>query len=215
MAYWVKGMLDDKRLKEIGKNVPAMLKQGELAKDENFRGLANFYLDNALVALNTARLLEEVSAKKEIKRNFPFLSESFESYLWIINTSYYSMFYMAGALLAGIGIKVKSEIGVHKKTFDAFAYYFYLTKKIAKHYLEEFEEAQEQSAQLLGTEESIEIMQRKAKELIAKYDFEMGKRGWLTYNIGEKAKESKAQTSLKRAVEFYNECLKIIPEINK
>lgn len=208
-------MLDDKRLKEIEKNVPAMMKQGDISKDESFKGLANFYMDNALVALNTARLLNEVSAKRELKNHFPFISESFESYLWIINTSYYSMFYMAGALLAGMGIKVKSEMGVHKKTFDAFAYYFYLTRKIARHYLEEFEEAQQQSAELLGAEEPIEIMQKKAKELIDKYDFEMGKRGWFTYNIGEKAKESKAQTSLNRAVEFYNECLKIIHELNK
>jgi len=207
-------MLDDKRLKEIGKNVPAMLKQGDISKDENYKNLVKFYLDNAVIALNTARILNEVSARGDIKRQFPFVNESFESYLWIINTSYYSMFYMAGALLASIGIKVKSEIGVHRKTFDSLVYYFYLAKKIAKHYLEEFEEAQEQSAQLLGTEEPIEIMQRKAKELIAKYDFEMGKRGWFTYNIGEKAKESKAATSLARAIEFYNECLKILHGMN-
>ena len=58
--------------------------------------------------------------------------------------------------------------------------------------------------------ETGEIMQRKAKDLIMKYSSEMGKRGRFTYNLGEKAKSVKASTSLKRAIEFYNECLKII-----
>jgi len=117
------------------------------------------------------------------------------------------MFYMAGALLAKSGIKVKSSIGVHEKTFQAFVYYFYLTKKIAKQYVEEFEEAQKESNELLG------MMQQRVKDLMLKYDFEMDKRAKFTYNIGLKAKESKALTSLSRAIEFYNECLRIMDKL--
>ena len=199
-------MLDDKKLKEIEKKIPILVNEGEINKDNKNKGLVNFYLDNALISLNTAKILDEISSKNTFKEQFNFINEDFESYLWIINTSYYSMFYMAGALLAKIGIKIKSEIGIHKKTFETLVYYFYLTKKIARHYLEEFEEAQKESKELLGTDD----MQKKAKELIAKYDFEMSKRSIFTYNMGEKAKAFKASTSLQRAIEFYNECLRII-----
>ena len=206
-------MLDDKKLKEIEKKIPLMINNEEISKDDKNKDLVKFYLDNSLISLNTAKILNEISSNNSLKRQFNFIDEDFETYLWIINSSYYSMFYSSGALLSKIGIKIKSNIGIHKKTFDTLVYYFYLTKKIAKHYLEEFEEAQKESQELLGTEEPIIIMQKKAKELFLKYDFEMNKRARFTYNIGEKAKSVKSITSLKRAIEFYNECLRIIDKL--
>ena len=206
-------MLDDKKLKEIERKVPLMVDEGEISKGGMNKGLAIFYVENALISLNTAKILNEVSSNKSIKEKFDFINEDFESYLWIINSSYYSMFYMAGALLAKAGIKVKSEMGVHKKTFESLVYYFYLTKKIAKHYLEAYEEAQQESQELLGAEEPLVVMQKKAKELIAKYDFEMSKRARFTYNMGEEVKLNKAATSLTRAIEFYNECLMIMDKL--
>lgn len=211
--YSVNEMLDEKRLKEIEKKVPMMRNDGELSKDEKNKQLVKLYIENSLTSLNTARILDEVSAKNSLKKQFYFIDDNFETYLWIINSSYYSMFYISSAVLAKIGIKIKSEIGIHRKTFEALVYYFYLTKKIAKQYLEEFEEAQKESQELLGTEEPIAVMQKKAHELIAKYDFEMSKRTTFTYNMGVKAKANKADTSLKRAIEFYNECLKIMDKL--
>ena len=207
---WVRGMLDEKSLRSIEKNIPMIVKEGDIFIDPRNKALTSFYLNNALISLKTAKILDEVSNDKEIKKQFDFIDDNFESYLWIINTSYYSMFYTAGALLADSGIKVKSEIGVHKKTFEALVFYFYLNKKIAKKYLEDFEEAQRDSRELLGTEEPIEMMQKKAKELIKKYEYELGKRGRFTYEMGEIAKAEKAKTSLARALEFYNECLKMM-----
>ena len=207
MLFWVKEMLDDKKLEEIKKNIAMLRNEGEITKDDNNKKLAGFYVENAFTSLNTAKILNNVSTDASIKKKFDFIDDNFETYLWIINTSYYSMFYMAGALLAKAGIKVKSSIGVHEKTFQAFVYYFYLTKKIAKQYIEEFEEAQKESNELLG------MMQQRVKDLMLKYDFEMDKRAKFTYNIGLKAKESKALTSLNRAIEFYNECLKIMDKL--
>jgi uncharacterized protein (UPF0332 family) len=203
-------MLDDKKIEQIRRKVPEYFSNGDISKEDKNKSLVNFYTENALISLNTAKLLNNISFSKELKKQFDFLEEDFESYLWIINASYYSMFYMAGALLAKEGIKVKSEIGIHMKTFEAMVYYFYLNRKIAKKYLEDFEEAQEESQELLGKEEPINIMQRKAKELMVKYDYEMDKRSKFTYNMGEKAKSAIALTSLRRAIEFYNECLKMI-----
>lgn len=212
MLFWETGawgeiLLTDEKLEEIRKNVPLMVSAEEISKSLKHKGLVDFFLENSLMSLNTAKILNEVSLKDPAKRQFNFLDGDFETYLWVINTSYYSMFYMAGALLAKINLKIKSDIGVHKKTFAAFVYYFYLTKKIAKQYLEDFDEAQQESQELLG------VMQGKARELMAKYGFELGKRARFTYNIEEKAKSAKAQTSLKRAVEFYNECLRIMGKL--
>lgn len=207
MLFWVKEMLDDKKLEEIKKNIAMLRNEGEINKDDNNKKLVEFYVENALTSLNTAKILNNVSTDASIKKKFDFIDDNFETYLWIINTSYYSMFYMVGALLAKAGIKVKSSIGVHEKTFQAFVYYFYLTKKIAKQYIEEFKEAQEENYELLG------MMQQRVKDLMLKYDFEMDKRAKFTYNIGLKAKENKALTSLNRAIEFYNECLRIMDKL--
>lgn len=200
-------MLNDKKLESIKKNIAIMRNEDEIGKDDKNKKLVDFYIENATTSLNTAKIISNISSDISLKKKIDFIDDNFESYLWIINTSYYSMFYMAGALLAKIGIKVKSDIGIHKKTFWALVYYFYLSNKIAKQYIEKFEEAQEESQELLG------IMQQKAKELMIKYDFEMDKRAKFTYNIGEKAKENKAKTSLKRAIEFYNECLRVMDKL--
>ena len=206
-------MLDEKKLKEIEKKIPQLRNNQEIIKNETNKRFTNLYLNNSLISLNTAKVLYEISTKNKLKEPFEFIDSDFESFLWIINSSYYSMFYMSGALLSKIGIKIKSEIGIHKKTFETLVYYFYLTKKIAKQYLEELETAQKESQELLATEENLSIMQKKAHELILKYNSEKGKRSTFTYNIGLKAKASKAKTSLDRAQEFYNECLKIIDKL--
>lgn len=66
-------MLDDKRLKQIEKNVPLMLNDGDISKDERNKRFVKFYLENALLSLNTARILNEVSSNKEIKKQFRFI----------------------------------------------------------------------------------------------------------------------------------------------
>lgn len=194
-------MLDDKKIERIKKRIPLLLNEGEISKEEANKQLVPFYTENSLTALNTARILNKISTDTDAKKQFKFIDDNFESCLWVINSAYYSMFYMAGALLAKIGIKIKSEIGIHNKTLEALAYYFYLTNKLAKSYLEDYEEIRQ---------ESQELLQNKAKELMDKYDSEMSKRAQFTYNIGLKAKQSKATTSLNRAIEFYNEGTKIL-----
>lgn len=198
-------MLDDKKLEEIKKEVARLRNEGEIIKDEKNKELVDFYLNNSLISLNTAKILGKISSEDSFKTKFDFISNDFESYLWIINSSYYSMFYIAGALLSKLGLKIKSELGIHKKTFFALVYYFYLSGKMAKQYIEDFEEAQGESQKLLA--------QTKVKDLMLKYDSEMNKRSEFTYNIGIEAKKAKAETSLNRAIEFYNECLRIVDKL--
>jgi len=208
--YWVNAMLDEKRLEEIRKKVPMMLQEKEITKKEENKRFVSFYVNNALISLQAARIILETSNQQKIKQQFTFIDDSFEAYLWVINPSYYSMFYMAGALLASEGIKINSEIGVHKKTFEALVYYFYLTNKLPKHFVELFEKAQQESLELLGKEELMASMQAKTVELMKSYAYEMSKRSAFTYEIGETAKRHKAETSLQRAQEFYNELKKAL-----
>ena len=75
-----------------------------------------------------------------------------------------------------------------------------------KELLNDFIEAKEDAAELLG--------KQKADELIEEYFFEKKKRGTFTYEMGEILVTSKAKTSLERAQKFRREIKKII-EKNK
>jgi len=66
------------------------------------------------------------------------VSRDFEGYLWVIVSSYYSMFYAATALLASQGIRATGQI-VHKVTRDALIHFFVSNEKLAK-LLEQYEE---------------------------------------------------------------------------
>ena len=233
-------MLDEKRLEEIRKKVPMMLQEKEITRKEENKKFVSFYVNNALISLQAARIIWETSNQQKIKQQFTFIDDAFEAYLWVINPSYYCMFYMAGALLASEGIKISSEIGVHRKTFEALVYYFYLTNKLPKYtkcdsflnllnhiciyksaynyfnvallvyFVELFEQAQQESLELSGKEEVLTSMQNKTLELMKSYAYEMGKRSAFTYEIGETAKKQKAETSLQRAQDFYNEVKKVL-----
>lgn len=127
---------------------------------------------------------------------------SFNGFLWVVNASYYSLFYMARALLENTGIKIKTDLSIHAVTFDVLVYYFYLTGKLQKELLNDFIEAKEDAAQLLG--------KQKADEIIEDYFFEKSKRATFTYEMGEILVQSKAKTSLERAQKFRRELKQII-----
>ena len=129
-------------------------------------------------------------------------SEGFNGYLWVINASYYSMFYMARALLESVGVRIKSTQSIHDITYHCLVNYFYNTKKLQKTFIEDFVEAGEEAAVLLG--------QEKAKEMLSEYHKEKQKRSGLTYTTGEKAMQSAAKTSLDRAKKFMDKTLQLL-----
>ncbi len=80
----------------------------------------DFFLENARKSLQSASFLYAGTTKKELQEAYGF--EDFDGSLWIINSSYYSMFYMARALLANEGIKLyliimrnRKEAALHMK----------------------------------------------------------------------------------------------------
>ena len=185
-------MLDEKKIKESMKRVEQMLKRNEIIKEKDGK-FTEFFLDNAVRSFEAAKLLYDTSTKQEIKKMAGF--PDFNGFLWVINASYYSMFYAARALLEKSGVKIKADQqSIHLAVFDALIYYFYSNSKIERRLIEEFKEASVEASEILGKE--------KAKELMDDYLREKEKRGRFTYEMGEIAMQSKAGTSLDRSRRF-------------
>ena len=200
-------MIEKERIEEA-RNVKQYVDDGLLRiKDKDAPKFAAFFMKNAESSLQTASILQEISDQQTLKTTLK-VSSDFESYLWVIVSSYYSMFYAATALLANQGIRVTGQI-VHRVTGDALIHFFVSNEKLAK-LLEQYEEAKAVGLELMGREELMKSMQRKANELIVAYESERKKRSRFQYDIGVEAKRGYAQTSLNRAKEFVFEISKIL-----
>ncbi len=176
-------MLDEKRIKEAEKNVRDYLQSGMLKK--------HAFREEIITVLHN-----NVDDSIEIAE---FLSENKKSDLWIIVTSYYSMFYMANIVLFKLGYKVGDKIP-HKVTADSLI--VFVRNKPKKRLLEEYEEAQNEA--LPGI---------KADTLMDEFDKERAKRGILQYETTAVEKHSKAITSLKRAKNFIFEMEKLLGDL--
>ncbi len=197
-------MLDEKKLKEAEKRVKQFISEG-IIKSKGKPEYADFFIKNADDSIDSAKALLELSTNPQKQESLGFAS--FNGLLWVVNASYYSMFYMARALLESNGIKIKADLSIHSVTFDAMIYYFYLTGRLQKEFLEDFIEAKEDAAEILG--------KQKADELMEDYFFEKRKRATFTYDMGTLLVESKAKTSLERAQKFRRELKKIIDKSRK
>ena len=197
-------MLGEKKLKEAESRIKQFISEG-IIKSRGNPEHVDFFIKNADDSIDSAKALFELSTNSEKQESLGFTT--FNGLLWVVNASYYSMFYMARALLENGGIKIKADLSIHAVTFDAMIYYFYLTGKLQKEFLEDFIEAKEDAAELLG--------KQKADELMEDYFFEKKKRGIFTYDMGTVLVESKAKTSLERAQKFRRELKKIINKNRK
>ena len=192
-------MPEDKKLEDAKRNAVKSISSGIIYKTKE-RKYVNFFVKNAKDSLDSAKILFDLSTNDKIKNTLGV--PNFNGFLWVINSSYYSMFYMARALLESKGIKIKSDESIHFLVFNALVYYFYSTGKLEKHFIEDFENAREESSDILGKE--------KAKEIIFDYSNEKEKRTKFTYEIGEIAIKNKAETSLNRAKKFNEKIRKIL-----
>lgn len=201
-------MIDEQRVKEANRNVKQYIDEGLLkVKDKDAPNFVSFFMKNAESSLQTASILQEISDDETLKGTLK-ISKDFESYLWVIVSSYYSMFYAATALLASQEIRLTGQI-VHKVTGDALIHFFVPNAKLAK-LLEDYEETKAVGLELIGREELMKSMQKRADELIVAYESERKKRSKFQYDIGVQAKRGYAQTSLERAKEFMFEITKVL-----
>ncbi|MBU2639349.1 MAG: hypothetical protein KKG75_01435 [Nanoarchaeota archaeon] len=174
-------MLDEKRIKEAEVNVKSYLEDGLLkkAKDIDFK-ILEVLKNNSKESLKVANMALK------------------ESSLWTIVCSYYSMYYIANAVLYKFSYKVGDKIS-HKVTSDALI--VFIRNKLKKKLIEEFEKAKE---------EALEIAGLRTDSLLQSFDFEREKRSKIQYNMTEKVKKSKAKTSLERAKLFVFEIEKLL-----
>jgi len=125
-------MLDEKRIKEAQKNVASYQEDGLLWKVESLKkDIIKTYEKNYKESI-------EVAEK---------LSEGGLSNLWVVVCSYYSMFYVANAVLYKIGYKIGSKVA-HKVTSDALI--VLVRNKLKKSLLDDYEEAKEEALDIIG-----------------------------------------------------------------
>jgi uncharacterized protein (UPF0332 family) len=201
-------VIEKQRTDEAARNVKTYLADGLLKTgDKEAARFIDFFMSNAESSLRTASILQEISNQDTLKQTLKTGSD-FEAYLWVIVSSYYSMFYSATAILAKQGVRATGQI-VHKVTADALIHFFASNEKLAK-LLEQYEEAQTVGLELVGREELMKQMVKKADELIISYEGERKKRSKFQYDIGVQAKRGYAQTSLERARTFVFETRKLL-----
>jgi hypothetical protein len=175
-------MLDEKRIKEAQSNVKDYLAEGLMTKHSFDNKVFEVLSKNAHQSLETAN----------------FLSKNNKSSLWIIVCSYYSMFYIANAVIYKFGYKIGDKIA-HKVTSDALI--VFVKDKLKASLIEEYEEAKE---------EALLLAKNKAENVIENFDFERKKRSFIQYETKDIEKASKSQTSLNRAKEFMIEMEKLL-----
>ena len=175
-------MLSEKRIKEAEANVKSYLNEGLLTKTEFIPKVFNILKNNSQESLNVAN----------------FLYKNKKSSLWIIVTSYYSMFYLANALLYKLGYKVGSKIS-HKVTADALI--VFARNKIKQSLIESYEDIRDEA-----------LASMKSEELIEYFDYERKKRSFIQYDTPETIKISKVKTSLERAREFMLQISKLLED---
>jgi uncharacterized protein (UPF0332 family) len=122
------------------------------------------------------------------------------SSLWVVVTSYYSMYYIANAVLFKLGYKVGDKIS-HKITSDALI--VFVRDKLEKSLLEDYEAAKGEAMELNDLTD----------EIIESFDFERRKRSTFQYDMNYVVKRTKAGTSRERAIKFNFELEKLLENL--
>src|SRR3989344_7143018 len=178
-------MLDEKRIKEAESNTKRYLEEGLIKRQKNDTAKI-MYVQNSELSLQTAQKLLSLETKEYLP------------YLWVIVTSYYSMYYISNAVLLNLGYKIGDKIS-HKVTSDALI--VFARNKLNKKFLEEYEDSQQ---------DALELISQKTDDLLKSIEYEREKRSKFQYQMDESIKKDKALTSLERAKEFVFEMKKLL-----
>jgi uncharacterized protein (UPF0332 family) len=132
-------MIDSRRIKEAESNIRHYLKEGLLKKQAN-ETAKKMYMKNSDLSLETANRLLSIS------------DTEFMPYLWVTVTSYYSMFYLANAVLLELGYKVGDKVS-HKVAADALV--VFVKDKLKKELLDGYEETKEDALELIYQKQNL------------------------------------------------------------
>jgi len=174
-------MLSDKDTNIIRRKFKGYIQSGKITKPKSHK--KDFFKEKAESSLNLARKLMDK-----------------EEYLdWVINISYYSMYYNAISLLAFKNIDLENiDESTHVLAYHALVFFFQLQDSIIEYqYLEDFKESMDESNARLRT-----IAKQKSQEILSSYRNAKDERGRITYELGKIAELKSAQTSIRRAESF-------------
>lgn len=129
-----------------------------------------------------------------------YIFEEGISPMWVIVSSYYSMYYMSNAVLGQLGFKVGEKMS-HRITADALI--VQVRDKLKNSLLQDLDEAKDEYAKI----------ENLTDEIIELYDLEHRKRLKSQYVMGYDAQVSKSSTSLDRAKKFDVELQKLLVEL--
>lgn len=203
---WYKHMISDKDIEQAVTMFTKWDLERKWKKPEDI--FINHLQEKVNDCLDTAKLLIELRNHKDILVKL-LGKEQFNPTLWIINPSYYSIFFNAQLLLAYDGRKLPDNTqNTHKTVFLALLYYFVIKgsglegKKNIK--WEEIQSSHLSTALMMfqeAREEAEELLQ-KAKNTVEDFHAELEKRRTFTYQMNIHAKENIARTSYQRAISF-------------
>lgn len=149
--------------------------------------LYEIWLNRSFQALTTANDIIKKSNK----------DENYDGYLWVITTSYYSMFYMTLAILAKKGWAINKQLGdTHKTVQKLFHSVFVVNKIIEEKLYEDYEDTMNISLKLL---------QYLSKGSTDRNDFQ--------YESSKQAEKRIANKHLNNAKQFHETLSIIIPKI--
>jgi len=182
-------MLTEKRIREAHNNVKSYFDEGLLKKICSKNEDVDMLIENSKESLEVAN----------------FIFDADVSVLWVVVSSYYSMYYIANAVLHNFGYKVGDKIS-HKITNDALI--VFVREKLKSSCLEDFESVKTEAHQMMNVSDSMNL----ADDIIQSFEFEKNKRSNFQYKIDSNLVKSKsrAKTSLDRAKNFIHEMEKLI-----
>ena len=131
-----------------------------LRKKVGVKRLAKNYLKNARHNLLVAKMMLDVSEKKDVKEQL-ILPDDFQCYSWIIAISYYAMYHAALSALA----KQDYESDDHKATKFGLAKLYVIKDELEKEALELFD----QGKKILEEEYIVTLDDARKKDQAARY----------------------------------------------
>ncbi|NQZ85842.1 MAG: hypothetical protein HRU03_09040 [Nanoarchaeales archaeon] len=172
--------MDINKIKQAQSNLKIYFDDGLIKKQKFDKLVYDTYMKNHTESIEVAQKLLDDDV----------------SDLWVIVSSYYSMFYIANAYLVSIGLKIGHKIA-HKVTADSLI--VYLKEHIEDNLIENYE-------LLAGDALSI------SENLVESFEFERVKRSKIQYETTDNIKKYKAETSIRRAKLFALEIEKLFEE---
>jgi uncharacterized protein (UPF0332 family) len=173
----------EKKVQKCKEEFDSALAGGEIAKSPGYSRFSRNFAKQSETSLTTAGILYDITNSRKSK-DFLKVTDSYDGSTWVVVTSYYSMFYMARALVALKDVKIGDEgdYSIHSHVKNAF-----ITLCIGSKWLEK----------RLG--EDYECCKQLASDLIE----ERKKRGAGQYDTGDNSRKKDAELSIKRARNFF------------